>query len=437
MSRAFGMTPAAGKERIRSARMALLASLALAVAVMVTACGAQAQGAAAPSQTLVTIGYFEGRVQRDPQDFIAYAALGREYAQRGRETGDVRLYEQSLHSLEKSLAIMPNDYAALAQMASILNTHHRFADAKPLAERAIALKPAKGLGYAALGDAELELGNPEAAKAAYLKMTELEPGLASFSRLARFYQNKGEYATARDYWQQALDASAGAPIENIAWIAVQRGHMSIDEGDTKRAKVEFDAALRRFPDFIHAIAGKGRAYAAEGNHKKAVSYYQQALKQRELPEYVIALGDSYTALGRMQDAQHAYGKVESLYAFYEENGINTDIQMAVFAGDHGDSAVAVARGRAAWAARHDFVAADALAWALYKAGNYGEAQKYAELTLAEVANNPLYLFHAGMIAQRLGDVQMARAHLAMALKLNPSFSPLYAKEAKAILASLR
>jgi tetratricopeptide (TPR) repeat protein len=405
--------------------------------LVVTSCAPKADGAEQAPQTVVNIGYFEGRIQRDPYDFIAHAALGREYAQRGRETGDIRHYERALRSLEKSLAIMPDDYTALAQMASILNTHHRFADAKPLAEKAIALKPNKGLGYAALGDAELELGNPEAAKAAYLKVAELEPSLASYSRLARFYQNKGDYPTARSYWQKALESSAGAPIENIAWIAVQLGHMTIDEGDTAQAKVEFDAALRRFPNFIHAIAGLGRAYAAEGNHKKAVSYYKKALRQRELPEYVIALGDSYLALGRAKDAHFAYGKVEALYAFYEENGINTDIQMAVFAGDHGDPAVGLARGRAAWAARHDFVAADALAWALYKAGDYAEAKEYTEIALKEVANNPLYLFHAGMTAYRLGDAQTARAHLTEALSLNPNFSPLYAKEAKTTLASLK
>ena len=436
MARANVNTAALVKEKLHPAILISLASLALALVLLVTSCASTADGAEQTPQTVVNIGYFEGRVQRDPHDFIAYAALGREYAQRGRETGDVRYYEQSLHSLEKSLAIMPNEYTTLAQMASILNTHHRFADAKPLAEKSIALKPNKGLGYAALGDAELELGNPEAAKAAYLKMAELEPALASYSRLARFYQNKGDYATARGYWQKALESSDGAPVENIAWIAVQLGHMSIDEGNAKSAKVEFDAALRRFPNFIHAVAGLGRAYAAEGNHKKAVAYYQKALTQRQLPEYVIALGDSYLAMGRMKDAQNAYSKVESLYAFYEENGINTDIQMAVFAGDHGDPTVAVARGRAAWAARHDFAAADALAWALYKAGDFTEAKKYADITLKEVANNPLYLFHAGMIAHRLGDTQ-ARAHLAEALKLNPNFSPLYVKDATATLASLK
>ncbi len=437
MARANVTAAAFVKEKIHPALFISLATLALALVLLVTSCATKASGAEQTPQTVVYIGYFEGRIQRDPADYLAYASLGREYAQRGRETGDVRYYERSLHSLEKSLAIMPNEYATLAQMASILNTHHRFADAKPLAEKAIALKPNKGLGYAALGDAELELGNPEAAKEAYLKMTELEPALASYSRLARFYQNKGDYATARDYWQKAIETSAGAPVENIAWIAVQLGHMAIDEGNPKQAKVEFDAALRRFPNFIHAIAGLGRAYAAEGNHKKAVGYYQKTLRQRELPEYVIALGDSYLAMGRMKEALNAYSKVESLYDFYEENGINTDIQMAVFAGDHGDPALAVARGRAAWAARHDFVAADALAWALFKAGDYAEAKEYAEIALKEVANNPLYLFHAGMIAHRLGDTEQARAHLAEALKLNPDFSPLYAKDAKAALVSLK
>jgi|SRR5215203_791620 len=92
-------------------------------------------------------------------------------------------------------------------------------------------------------------------------------------------------------------------------------------------------------------------------------------------------------------------------------------------------------------ARHDFQAAleygtRALAWTLYKTGDYEEAQKYSSEALKLGTRDPLKLFHAGMIAMALGQRVHAREYLQRAVDLNPHFSLLYSDEAADSLKAL-
>jgi tetratricopeptide (TPR) repeat protein len=93
--------------------------------------------------------------------------------------------------------------------------------------------------------------------------------------------------------------------------------------------------------------------------------------------------------------------------------------------------------RKAYANRPSIHGADALAWALYKTGNFKEAQKYSQEALKLGTKDALKLFHAGMIALKLGDKTQAREYLEQALTINPHFSILYAEQASQTLQALK
>jgi Flp pilus assembly protein TadD len=90
----------------------------------------------------------------------------------------------------------------------------------------------------------------------------------------------------------------------------------------------------------------------------------------------------------------------------------------------------VSRAEAAWEERPSLAAADVYAWALYRAGRFSEAREYASQALHTGTREPLYLFHAGMIAAALGDQANAQKLLSEALALNPWFHPVHAGEAR-------
>jgi tetratricopeptide (TPR) repeat protein len=96
----------------------------------------------------------------------------------------------------------------------------------------------------------------------------------------------------------------------------------------------------------------------------------------------------------------------------------------------------VEMARAEYAVRQDVYGADALAWALFKAGQIDEAAALSERALALGTRDALLLYHAGMIAARQGDHERARRLLNEALAINPGFDPLQATVARQTLAGL-
>jgi tetratricopeptide (TPR) repeat protein len=120
------------------------------------------------------------------------------------------------------------------------------------------------------------------------------------------------------------------------------------------------------------------------------------------------------------------------------NGVNTDLEIALFYADHDtDLKTSLEKARSAYDARPSIHAADALAWTLYKTGNSEEAQNYSGEALKLGTRDPLKLFHAGMIAKSLGQKEQASEYLQKAIDLNPHFSLLYADEAAGALKSLK
>ncbi len=93
-----------------------------------------------------------------------------------------------------------------------------------------------------------------------------------------------------------------------------------------------------------------------------------------LPEYAIALGDVYATMGQKDKAEGQYELVRSMDKLLRANGVNTDLEIALFYADHDmDLKTSLEKARTAYDARPSIHAADALAWTLYKTGNYKEA----------------------------------------------------------------
>jgi tetratricopeptide (TPR) repeat protein len=129
-------------------------------------------------------------------------------------------------------------------------------------------------------------------------------------------------------------------------------------------------------------------------------------------------------------AEEQYDLVKSMDKLLRANGVDTDLEIALFNADHDiDLQPSLAKARAAYDARPSIHAADALAWTLYKTGNYKEAQEYSSEAIRLGTRDPLKLFHAGMISKALGEKEQAHAYLQQAIDLNPHFSLLYADEA--------
>ena len=80
--------------------------------------------------------------------------------------------------------------------------------------------------------------------------------------------------------------------------------------------------------------------------------------------------------------------------------------------------------------------ADALGWALHRAGKSEEALEYARQAVDTGVRNASYAYHRAMIERELAQYGPARRHLEEALRTNPAFSPLGAPKAREALETL-
>jgi tetratricopeptide (TPR) repeat protein len=389
------------------------------------------------SSTDRLIAGFQRRLKDDPEDFSSYVNLANAYLQKVRETGDPALYTKAEDLLDRAEEIEPHNPELFATRGILALARHDFARALDFGERALALNPESARYHGIVGDAQIELGRYEEAIASYQKMIDLRPDFSSYSRVAHARELYGDPEGAIQAMQDAVEAGAPVP-ENKAWAYVQLGNLRFTTGHLDEAAKDYHLATKTLPNYPPALAGQARIASARGELEQAAALYQQAFDRMPLAEYAINLGDVYTEMGEKKKAAEQYDLVRVIDKLYRANGVNTDLEIALFYADHNlQLQTSLEKARAAYKARPSIDAADTLAWTLYKIGDYRKAQPYASEALKLGTRDPLKLFHAGMIAKALGQREQAREYLQQAVDLNPHFSLLYADEAADALKSLK
>lgn len=385
-----------------------------------------------------TIAFWGLRTEADPQDFSAHNKLADAYLRRARITSDASDYDRAERVLRASLEALPaGNGGALAQLAYARGAKHDFRDSLALAEQALEEMPGDAYVLGVLGDAQFNLGRYDDAESSYDEMARVAPGLGSFSRLAGLYELRGDLERARLNWRNAVAADGGSRPENSAWARTERGNFELLYGDAGAAELAYRAALEASPGYVHALAGLAAVEVARGRLEVAIEQLTGVTERYPLPAYVIALGDALTAAGRPEEARRQYALVDAVDQLQRASGVNTDLAMALFFADQGTSLDrALESARAATEERPGVASSDALAWVLYRRGEYEAARAHADAVVASGTRHPVYLFHHGMIALAQGDSESARGSLRAALEVNPQFHILYASEAARTLRSI-
>ncbi|HXF57806.1 MAG TPA: tetratricopeptide repeat protein, partial [Actinomycetota bacterium] len=366
----------------------------------------------------------------------ALASLGLAAVQQARLTADPSWYPRAEQALRRSLALAPNgNVDALLGMGALALARHDFATALQWGRRAHRANPDGAAPLGVVGDALVELGRYREAFRAFQRMVDLRPDLASYARASYALELQGDVPRALRAMRLAFGA-AGTPAD-AAWAAHQVGELHWSVGQLELAGRWYRRALQLDPSFVPARAGLARVAWARGHAARARRLLRSAVEVYPLPEYVVALGDLYLASGDRARAEEQYALARAEQRLFRANGVNVDLELALFQADHGmDVEAALARARAEYLRRPSVQAADVLAWTLYANGRYEEAWRFAREALRLGTKNALFHFHAGMIALRLGDREEARRHLSAALSLNPWFSFLHAAEARRALERL-
>ena len=414
--------------------------------------GLQAQLGA--SDTQGTINTLQSRIRQSPDAAKLYAQLGWAYVQRLRETADASLYVQAEQSFNEALKRDGKDVDAMLGQGSLALSRHEFAQAITWGEKAKTINPFRAQIYGVIGDAEIELGRYTDAIQTIQKMINTRPDLSSYSRVSYVRELHGDVDGAIEAMRKAVE-SGNPQHESTLWSQYQLGNLYFNKGDLAQAEQQYQAALQVKPDYLYARAGLAKINAARGVIDRKPALLKSAISELEkinellpLPEFVIALGDLYEADQDIQKAQTQFDLVRAIQKLNADAAMNVDMEMALFEAERlpmpdasrsmpTEATSVVERARAAYTHRPSIYAADALAWALYKQGNFTEAQRYSTEALKLNTRDAMLHYHAGQIARAAGDTVATKQHLQTALSINPYFSIRYATQATQILVTMK
>jgi tetratricopeptide (TPR) repeat protein len=390
--------------------------------------------AVGPSQTDRQIAAYQENLRAEPNNAANQATLGLLYLQKAREVGDPTFYNKAEAVFNNALQLDPQNTSALGGLGSLSLSRHEFSKGLEYGQKAYAITPTSyDLGV--IGDAQTQLGLYDEATETIQKMVNLRPDISSYSRVSYIRELYGDYDGAIQAMQQAVDAGAEG-TENRAWVTYQLGNLYYNKGDFVTAEKTFNDALAYYPNYFYAQAGLGLIKAARGDVNSAIVILKDVTRRMPLPEFLIDLGDLYTLANQPREADQQYKLVEGIMQIYRDNGVDTDMEMALFQADHNNNLnEALAQAKKAVANRGIYKTSDALAWTLYQMGDYQAAAGASKEALKLGTQDRLAFFHAGMIAYKLGQQDEARSYLQKAL-VNPGFSFLYAAQARSTLAAL-
>jgi len=376
------------------------------------------------------VALWTSRAAADPQDYLSRTQLGATLLRQARDTGDLTIYDDARAAFEDALRLNGRYGPALLGLGSARAADHEFAGQLELAQRALELEPHSLAALAAVGDARLELGDyPEAADA-FARLAREERTGPVLSRLARLALVEGRLVDAVDLAAQAV-AEAEAldlPAASVAQHLFQLGHHRYESGDTSNAAAALERALRVAPGHLGAQELLAQVRVAQGRLDDAVAIYEDLIAvgpAADLHGSVAALyaerGDTIVA-ARHLEAGLALAR-ETIGRFPAERR-----HLAAFFARH-DPALALQLAEEDLTTRHDVHAHDLHAWALYGIGRFAEADAAARRAMALGTVDVELLYHAGMIAEALGDRSRAQVLLDRALDLNPRFDVVESRRA--------
>jgi tetratricopeptide (TPR) repeat protein len=377
---------------------------------------------------------------RNSRDFLAATYIATLYDARGRLTGDIGDYSRAQTAVAQALAILPDYATAQVLQARLLQTLHDFPGALAAAQAILQKDPTVLQALATAGDAKLELGDVKGAGAAFASLETQAPGPAVTARLSRLAFIKGDTISAVSLAQRAWDeaSAAGQTGASLGWYAYLAGMTGISTGSPDAALRWFQKANGAWPDSYLAIAGEARAQAALGQTDAAIASYQQAIAIAPQPDSLTALGDLYALNGNGKLAGDQYATVEAIGRLAAVNRQVYNRQLVLFSANHNrDLPGALRLAQQELEVRKDAYGYDAEAWALLANGRAVDADAAMTKAVAFGTRDALFLYHAGEIANALGQTARARELLGQALGIDGALDPLSASRAQATLETLR
>ncbi|MFP5253570.1 MAG: tetratricopeptide repeat protein [Actinomycetes bacterium] len=376
----------------------------------------------------------QDRLRAVPADDTAWSALALAYVEQARVNGDGSLYARAGRAVRRALALRPEDNPpALAAGAALAAARHDFDDALRQADRALTLNPYQPVALAIRVDALTELGRYGDQLDAVRQADRRQPGVPVAIRYAYALELRGDLAGAVAVLRRSVSSTG---LGERAHLLTLVADLERRRGRLTQARDALAEARALAPGYVPALVSSARLATATGRPEVATRRWEAAVAALPLPEYLVELGELHLSQGRPSQARAQFAVVEAATRLLADGGVNTDLETALFEADHGSVGAALAGARAEWQRRRSVHVADALGWALFRAGRPEQALPLLRRATRLGTAEPRFWLHRGTVEAALGLDRPARRHLAAGLAMDAGQSPWQAARATAVLEDL-
>ena len=350
-----------------------------------------------------------------------YAALGNTWLARARETGDPGFYARASRAFSAALRRDPASIDGLVGAGTLAGTRHHFAEQLRLGTAARRAAPQLARPLTVVSDAQIELGRYRAAARTIQRLVDLKPSLPAYARVSYYRELHGDLDGAVSAMRYAV--SAGGSAEGTAYVETLLGDLHLMRGRVGPARDAYRSALRDLPNFPQALTGLARIDAAGGRLHRAAARLRRSTNRLPLTTALTLLAEVETQLGHARAARADLTAARIQHRLLRRSRTLPDAEAVLFEANHGSPARAVALGRRVWRLAPSIRSADALGWALTRAGQPGAGLVWARRALRTGSLDPTFRLHAGVSALRSGRRGEARRYLTRAVRGAAALSP--------------
>jgi tetratricopeptide (TPR) repeat protein len=271
-------------------------------------------------------------LNKEPNNTEAKINLAQLFIKEARVTGEHgHYYPGALKMLNQVVDANPKNldqlFLALVTKAGVQLSLHEFAAAKETGEKALLLNPSNAQAYGVLVDANVELGNYEAAVFMSDKMVSIKPDIRSYSRVSYLREIHGDIPGAIQAMEMAV--KSGYPgYEETAWAMLTLGELYKRYDQPEKALAMYNEILATRPNYPFAIGAIGEFYYDYKNLEKAESHTQEAMDIIPEVGFYVQMAHIYNDRQEMQKRDELMEEVFLMLQDDETNGHNMNLEYA-------------------------------------------------------------------------------------------------------------
>jgi tetratricopeptide (TPR) repeat protein len=374
-------------------------------------------------------------------DMISPRMLATQYLMRYREHGDIGDVIRAREAASLSLRRAPiGNVAADDVMAGALLTLHQFRSALSYVDDALQYQPGNSEIIARKVGLEIEIGDYISASRLLQSVPftrVVDPAIDTVS--ARYDELTNRLPAARRLLARsmfAVDAIGDAPAVTRSWYHFRAGQLAFEAGDIDEAIRDEHEALGIFPNDGAAWNALAKFSWATKNWHDALAYAQRAAEIMPLPDTLGYEVDAYRALGKNAEADRTNDLIAVIGRLGNTQHVADRLIAMYYADHHIHSEQAYRTALEDRSLRDDVFTEDTIAWTAARSGKWDVAQTAIDKALRLHTPDALIYYHAGVIAFHRDNRSYGLHAFQTALRLNPSFHPFFADDARKAVLSI-